>query len=67
MAIAREHPGLSDIPLLGVLWRGKDYEVAKTEVIFIIIPRIVDSERPAVTPGDLDAEDAAKPRRNPLE
>jgi type IV pilus assembly protein PilQ len=67
MAIAREHPGLSDIPLLGILFRGKDYEVAKTEVVFIIIPRIVDSERPAATPKDLDADSTARPRRNPLE
>ncbi|WP_198677655.1 secretin N-terminal domain-containing protein [Pseudidiomarina homiensis] len=36
-------PGLSDIPLLGNLFEGKDGNSEKTELVIFITPRIIDS------------------------
>ncbi|WP_258807318.1 secretin N-terminal domain-containing protein [Pseudidiomarina sp. CB1] len=36
-------PGLSDIPLLGNLFKGKDSNSEKTELVIFITPRIIDS------------------------
>ena len=40
-------PGLGDIPILGALFRSKDYQDDQTELVITLVPRIIDSRKDA--------------------
>jgi pilus assembly protein CpaC len=40
-------PGLGDIPILGALFRSKDFQEKKTELIVLVTPRIIRPRREA--------------------
>jgi type II secretory pathway component GspD/PulD (secretin) len=43
----RKIPILSDLPLLGKLFTGKDKETDRTELVFFLTPRIVPDAGPS--------------------
>ena len=47
-------PGIKDIPILGALFRSRDYQSGQTELVVIVTPYIVDAASPAdmQTPAD---------------
>ena len=47
-------PGIKDVPVLGTLFRSRDFQNEETELVVIITPYIVDpvSRRELATPGD---------------
>jgi len=38
-------PGLGDIPILGALFRSKDYQDDQTELVISLVPRLVSSKK----------------------
>lgn len=52
-------PGLGDIPIIGALFRSKDFQLGDTELVISITPRIVNY-------GDMrqDIQDSSAPKRN---
>ncbi|MFH0940759.1 MAG: TonB family protein [Candidatus Omnitrophota bacterium] len=52
-------PGLGDIPILGALFRSKNFQLGDTELVISITPRIVNY-------GDMrqDIQDSSAPKRN---
>ena len=47
-------PGIKDVPVLGTLFRSRDFQNEETELVVIITPYIVDpvNRRELATPGD---------------
>jgi len=41
-------PGLGDIPILGALFRSKDYQDEQTELVISLVPKIISSEKKKV-------------------
>ena len=53
-------PGLGDIPILGALFRSKDYQDDQTELVITLVPRIVDSHKEAEEKQARDVQDMEK-------
>jgi Flp pilus assembly secretin CpaC len=70
-------PWLGDIPVLGVLFRSKDYQAGQSELLVFVTPEVVknidsDTENAATTPNmkkwhgkDADAELLQEPKPQP--
>lgn len=43
-----EVPGLADIPILGALFRSKDYQEDQTELVISLVPKVIDSGKPEI-------------------
>ena len=42
-SLVREFPGLSEIPILGALFRSSDFDREETELVIVVTPRLVKS------------------------
>lgn len=56
----KKFPGLGDIPLLGMLFRSTEFQKDKTELVFIITPRLV---KPMVAAAALPTDHHVEPSR----
>lgn len=56
----KKFPGLGDIPLLGALFRSTEFQKDKTELVFVITPRLV---KPMAVAAPLPTDNHAEPAR----
>ncbi len=52
-------PGLGDMPILGALFRSKDYQDDQTELVISLIPKIIDSEKKETNMPPLKEKEAS--------
>jgi len=62
-ANVKAFPGLGEIPVLGVLFRSTDFQSEKTELLFVVTPRLV---KPLPQQVELPTDHIPEPDRNRL-
>ncbi|WP_309087445.1 type II and III secretion system protein family protein [Phenylobacterium sp.] len=59
--VVRKMPGLGDIPVLGQLFRSKDFQKSESELVIIVTPYLVKPSRQKLaTPEDLNSQANAR-------
>ncbi len=56
-------PGLGEIPVLGALFRSNDFQTDRTELVFVITPRLVKPLPPELANNNLPTSNVTDPSR----
>ena len=49
----KKFPFLADVPILGLLWRSRDFQKNQTELVILLTPTVVQNYQPAKMPDKL--------------